>query len=144
MATFRAGRCQSPWRRSAIEGWRDWYRLISVDLGNGGDALGDSIGVVTRWKWPDAFEGVTVSDLRAVQAAIADGGPWRKDLQPKDWAGYAVASVLKLDAENKAHRAKIATMLKTWIKNGMLVVVEGEDAKRNKRSFIEVGKPAND
>jgi hypothetical protein len=41
-------------------------------------------------------------------------------------------------------RAKIAGLLKTWIATGMLVVVEGEDAKRMKRSFIEVGTPADD
>jgi hypothetical protein len=43
----------------------DWYRLESVDLGNGGgDKPGDSVGVVTRWTWPDAFEGVTDSSVR--------------------------------------------------------------------------------
>ena len=31
-----------------------------------------------------------------------------------------------------------------WIENGMFVVVECLDAKREKRSFIEVGMPAND
>jgi hypothetical protein len=122
----------------------DWYRFESFDLGNGDDGqLGDSVGVVTRWAWPDAFDGVTVSDLRRVQAAIA-AGRWRESPQAKDWAGHAVANVLNLDATNKAVRAKIAGLLKTWIATGMLVVVEGEDAKRMKRSFIEVGTPADD
>jgi hypothetical protein len=35
--------------------------------------------------------------------------------------GHAVAAVLKLDVTNKAHRAKISSLLKTWIKNGALV-----------------------
>jgi len=122
----------------------DWYRLESFDLGNGGDDRpGDSVGVMSRWTWPDAFDGVTVSDLRAVQAAIA-AARWRESPQAKDWAGHAVAAVLKLDATNKAHRAKIASLLKTWISTGMLIVVEGEDAKRMPRKFIEVGKPADD
>ena len=112
--------------------------MIGVPLGNG-----DSVGVVTRWTWPDAFEGVTVSDLRAVQSAIA-AGRWRENCQAKDWAGHAVASVLELDAANKAHRAKIVSLLKTWIANGMLVVVEGKDERHETRSFIEVGKPADD
>ena len=59
---------------------------------------------------------MTVSDLRAVQAAIA-AGRWRENSQAKDWAGHAVATVLKLDATNKAHKAKIAGLLKTWIAN---------------------------
>ena len=104
---------------------------------------GDSVGVVTRWAWPDAFDGVTVTDLRAVQAAIA-AGRWRENSQAKDWAGHAVADILKLDPKNKAHKAKIASLLKTWIGNGMLVIVEGEDGSRRKRSFIEVGMPADD
>ena len=122
----------------------DWYHLESVDLGNG-DAKhpGDSVGVVTRWTWPDAFAGVTVSDLRAVQVAIA-ASRWRQSPQATDWAGHAVAAVLKLDPTNRAHRAKIAGLLKTWISTGMLVVAEGLDANREKRSFIEVGTPADD
>jgi hypothetical protein len=122
----------------------DWYRLESVDLGNGGDGKpGDSVGVVTRWKWPDAFDGVTVSDLRTVQTAIADGR-WRESSQAKDWAGYAVAKVLNLDPMNKAHKAKIAGLLKTWIANGALVVAEGQDEQRKKRSFVEVGTAADE
>jgi hypothetical protein len=33
--------------------------------------------VVTRWTWPDAFDGVSVSDLRAAQARVA-AGRWRR------------------------------------------------------------------
>ena len=83
---------------------RDWYRLDSVDLGNG-----DSVGVVTRWIWPDAFDGVTVSDLRKVQEAIA-AGCWRENSQAKDWAGHAVAKALNLDATIKAGKARISSL----------------------------------
>jgi AAA domain len=124
----------------------EWFSIASQGLGNGsGGPIDDQdyVGVVTAWKLPDAFEGVTVSDLRKVQAAIGEGR-WRENTQAKDWAGHAVARVLNLDAKNKAHRAKIAALLKTWIGNGMFVVVEGLDAKREKRDFIEVGMPADD
>ncbi len=117
----------------------DWYRIASVDLGNG-----DNVGVITRWKWPDAFDGVTVADLRKAQAAVRTGGPWRESPQAKDWAGHAIAKAMGLDPTNKADRAKVASLLKTWIKNGMFNVVDGEDAKRMPRKFIEVGEPAND
>lgn len=119
-----------------------WYKLTSVPLGNGNADVasdeGDQIGVVTPWQWPDALNGVTVSDLCRVQSAIA-GGKWRENSQAKDWAGYAVAKVLSLDVGQRADKARIATMLKTWIKNGALVIVEGLDEKRKPRSFIEVG-----
>ena len=125
-------------------GAAEWYRLEFFDLGNGGDGRpSDNVAVVARWKWPDAFEGVTVSDLRAVQAAIAEGR-WRESSQAKDWAGYAVAKAMGLDATNKMNRAKIASLLKTWIKTGALVIAEGQDEQRKRRSFIEVGEPAND
>ena len=122
------------------------FHLASQGLGNGGGGHVDDqdhVGVATPWKWPDAFAGVTVSDLRKAQEAIS-AGLWRESAQAKDWAGIAIARVLNLDPTIKAHRAKIAALLKTWIVNGMFVVVEGVDAKREKRSFIEVGKPAND
>jgi hypothetical protein len=116
----------------------DWYRLIGVEIGNG-----DNVVVVTEWKWPDAFDGVTVSDLHAVQAKIA-AGRYRESPQSQDWAGNAVAAVLRLDLSNKAHKAKAASLLKTWIANGMLRVVEAQDEKRMSRKFIEVGTHAND
>ena len=56
----------------------------------------------------------------------------------------AVADVLRLDASNKAARAKIASLLKTWTKNGMFVVVDGEDDKQMPRKFIEVGTPQSE
>jgi hypothetical protein len=32
----------------------DWYKLVSVDLGNGPKGMpGDSVGVVAKWEWPD-------------------------------------------------------------------------------------------
>jgi hypothetical protein len=117
----------------------DWYRIVSVDLPNG-----DSVGVATTWEWPNALDGVSVADLRKAQAAIATGGPWRENSQATNWAGVAVARVLNLDPTNKAHKAKVASLLKVWIANGMFVTVEGLDAKREKRSFIEVGEAAND
>jgi hypothetical protein len=132
----------------------DWFQTISVELGNS-DEFGnsDNVGVVTTWEWPDAFEGVTVKDLRAAQTEIAKGR-WRASSQAKDWAGHAIAKAIALDTTSKApkaakakarmNRAKIAEMLKTWIGNGMFVEVEGLDDRREKRKFIEVGKPADD
>src|SRR5262249_46464560 len=76
----------------------DWYRLASVDLGNG-----DQVGVVTAWAWPDPFEDVTVHDLRAAQKAVSEGGPWRADVRADMWVGKAIAGVLRLDPDDKAN-----------------------------------------
>jgi hypothetical protein len=111
-----------------------------VDLANG-----DKVGVVTQWKWPDLFDGITVSDLRAAQKAVAAGGRWRESSQAKDWVGKPITAALKLDPENKAHVKKIEGLLKAWIKSGMFVRVSGRDPKRrDERTFIEVGEWATD
>ena len=115
-----------------------WHELIGVEIGNG-----DNVVAVTQWKWPNALDGVTVRDLREVQAKIA-AGRYRESPQAADWAGHAVASILHLDLGNKAHKAKVASLLKTWIASDMLRPVEALDEQRRPRKFIEVGTPAND
>ena len=124
----------------------DWFALKSVSLGNGGPNpldQPDYVAVVTPWQWPDMMETVTVDHLRQVQAAVA-ASRWRENHQAKDWVGNAVAQVMNLDTANRNHKAKIIYLLKTWLSTGMLVAVDGEDGKRNKRTFIEVGEPATD
>jgi hypothetical protein len=71
----------------------EWFNLASQGLGNGsGGPIDDQdyVGVVVPWKLPDAFEGVTVADLRTVQAAIRVGR-WRENSRAKDWAGPSLA-----------------------------------------------------
>ena len=130
----------------------DWFHLVSVSLGNSELPSGpnplpvdnsDHVGVVTAWEWPEALADVTVDHLRQVQVVV-DAGRYRESSQAKDWVGFAVAQVLGLDPTNKAHKAKILGMLKVWMATKMLVTVEGEDAKRNKRTFVEVGEWASD
>ncbi|MCB1745186.1 MAG: AAA family ATPase, partial [Gammaproteobacteria bacterium] len=74
-----------------------WIKLAGQYLKNGpmGDA-GDSVGVATRWRWPDAMEGITPENLVAVQAAVA-GGQWRENIQAKAWVGKPIAEALGLD-----------------------------------------------
>jgi hypothetical protein len=78
-----------------------------------------------------------------VQQIVAERR-WRENVQAKDWVGKAVAQVLNLDADNKAHRSKISALLKAWMANGALVIVPGLDEQRRERSFVEVGEWAND
>jgi hypothetical protein len=121
----------------------DWFELKSVNLGNGGGVFGDSIGVVTVWQWPDHFADVSVGDLRQVQAKVAEGR-WRESSQSPAWVGHAVAAALRLETADKRQKAKISGLLKVWIQNGALKIVEGKDEKGTARSFVEVGKWAVD
>jgi AAA domain len=119
-----------------------WFNLANVGLGNGsGGDIDDQdyVGVVTSWKWPDAFADVTASDLDAVRTRVA-GGDWRKDPQAHAWVGKAIAEVLRLDVYDKTHRAKINALLAGWINSGALVEVEGLDAGRRPRVFVKAGQ----
>lgn len=111
-----------------------WYRMNNVDLDNG-----DAVGVACPWQPRDLFEGVTTSHLMRVQKAVG-AGEWRENAQAKAWVGYAVAEAMIMDADDEKDRKRIVAMLKEWIKNGVLEVVEGEDEKRMKRKFVVVGK----
>jgi hypothetical protein len=118
----------------------EWRKYLSIPLDNAkGDCPEDWIGVVTTWDWPDPMENLTLADLIAAQNAVSKGGPWRKDSQAKNWVGKPIAEALHLDVNDKADRNTIKGALKVWLKNKMFKEVEGEDAKRMKRIFIEVG-----
>ena len=120
----------------------EWCRLQSIHLGNAPNSLGDSVGVAMPWNWPDAFAGINVATLQAVQRRI-EGGAWREDTRAEAWAGKAVADVLKLDLDRKRDRARVLTLLKIWIKTGVLKVVERPDGHRKPKTFVEVGEWAS-
>jgi hypothetical protein len=114
----------------------DWYRLESVDLGQG-----DHVGVVTPWAFPDPMGGIKVEDLLAVQRVVSEGN-YRRDHQSPDWVGNAVAKTLGLNLQNPADRSKVMLMIKTWLASGALVEVEKDDGRRRSRIFVEVGQCA--
>jgi hypothetical protein len=114
----------------------DWFKLASVDLGNGPDG-GDNVGVVTKWEWPDHLAGITASDFDKV-AAVVRGDKWRQSPQSSKWVGSAVARALDMDPENKGDKAKILSMLKFWLAAGSLIEVEGLDDARRSKKFVEV------
>ena len=106
-----------------------WFERISVPTPNG-----HNVGAVKSWKWPDAFVGITADDARRVQMAFAalQMDPPREDAQSKRWAGIEVARVLGLDADDKAVRARIKTLIKTWISPGVLGTVEVQDTRNGR------------
>ncbi|QLP97482.1 MAG: hypothetical protein HZY79_08885 [Rhodoblastus sp.] len=116
----------------------NWFQMKSVDLGNGSmTVLGDEIGVVAEWKWPDPLDDVDVADLEAVKRIVASG-QWRENVQAKDWVGRAVAEALDLDATDIRHKDKIRGLLKVWMKNKVFVVVRRPDANGDERPYVEV------
>ena len=116
----------------------DWFRLKSVDLGNGPLGPGDSVGVVTQWQWPNPLDGVTGRDFDKVAAVIRDG-EWKKNVQASNWVGYAVAKALGLDLTKQADKTKVLGLLKVWLGAGSLVVVKRLDPdRRETKDYLEV------
>lgn len=118
----------------------DWLYLASVSLGNGPNG-GDSVGVAIPAKLPDPFEDVTLDDLRAVQSKVAQG-EWRADSQATDWVGKVVAEVIGLDLGRASDKAKAKALIKTWIGNDALRIVERKNEKRVVKRYVEVGDTA--
>lgn len=120
---------------------RAWFKLESVAVGNGYHDLdiGDLVGVVSPWKWPDPLDGMTVSDLDKVRAKVASG-EWRENVQSAQWVGKAVAEALGLDLGNAADKAKIKSALRIWLGTGALIKVDRKDANHESRTFVEVGE----
>jgi phage/plasmid primase-like uncharacterized protein len=112
----------------------DWYRMNNVDLANG-----DSVGVACGWSPPDAFDGITTHHLIQAQKAIG-AGKWRENYQAKAWAGHAIAPILDLDPSDKRDRKRLATILKKWIREGVLAIAIDEDEKRMEKEFVVVGR----
>ncbi len=105
-----------------------WYERISVELENG-----DSVASIKPWQWPDAFDGVSAIDAIRVHGLVASANPTpRFSSQSTNWVGKIVADVLGLDLEDKAHRARVNSMISTWIKTKVLVVEEIEDSRNGR------------
>lgn len=123
----------------------DWLRLESVALGNGDgpfDPDGDHLGVMTAWTPPSVLEGVSAADLLRCQQAVAEGGPWRKDAQCKDWVGVPIAIALGLDPTDKGARGKVNRLLPIWIRNKAFKVEYRPDQNHKPRPFVVVGEQA--
>jgi hypothetical protein len=121
----------------------DWYKLVSVGLGNGplGPNVigGDSIGVVTKWEWPDVTKGLSGRDFELAAAAI-QAGKWRADVQAKQWVGRVVAKALGYDLDDRADKAAVKQLVQYWISTGALVVVDDYTDKREIKQFVRVAE----
>jgi AAA domain len=116
-----------------------WFQLLNVALDNG-----DYVGVVAPWTPPDAFAGITVSDLLRCQHAI-DGKNYRAFDTARDWVGHVIATVLDIDVATDAGKARIKQIIDTWLRNGALKKDGVTDKKTGRSSpCIFVGKWANE
>lgn len=117
-----------------------WRRFANVSLGNGAGPLdpADQIGVVEQWRWPSPDD---------VKAELPDGafeallrklecGNYRESDQAIQWAGDAVAEVLRLDPKQPDDKRRIKGLLRSWLQSGDLQTVVKHDHKRVDRKYI--------
>ena len=92
--------------------------------------------MVALWRFPGAFDNVSTAHMDKVRAMAAGGG-YRSDVQSADWVGVAIAEVLGLDPETD--RRRIKALLKVWIGNRALKIVQRKDARRHEKSYVVPG-----
>jgi hypothetical protein len=125
--------------------YADWFKLVSVDLGNSDDGWeggGDQVGVVTPWSYPVAdVPRITPFDIARAQAAIRDGGPWRADQRStrEPWVGIPIAQTLSLDLTSKIDKRFVADLIRDWLGAGLLRRVDGVDDHHEARVYVEAG-----
>ncbi|MEM6410232.1 MAG: AAA family ATPase [Pseudomonadota bacterium] len=117
-----------------------WMRLVSVFPQNKEDDALVSVGVVERWDFPSAFEGVTVNHLYQFQKAI-DGEFPGADVRASDWAGHDLARVCGLSPDDPADKSKLKRMIAGYEKSG--AIKRTPQQRKNgggKRPVFEVGE----
>ncbi len=112
-----------------------WFQKVSVKTPNG-----HHVGALERWKYPDAFEGVTVDDACAVQAWLRqhEDDPPRLNVQSSTWVGHAIARVLEWDSDDKTCREKLSRIVKKWVETGVLEVIEIDDTRNGRKAKVVI------
>ena len=123
-----------------------WLERESVTIDNGDEfEPGDSVGVVSPWTPPDAFDDIGPDKARSLLNTIDKG--YTADVRysknkGKRWAGQVIVDgVLEVDEG----RAKL--IIKTWVALGVLFEDEyrnGDTRKDEKGLFVDLGKLPGD
>jgi AAA domain len=124
-----------------------WFKLISVSIGNGTEAYphGDSVQTVERWYPPDSFAKLnTISIdqiLNKIEAGPYEDGRYSSAANATDRAAWKVVQQICPDFTDKQAKH----VIKTWLKNGVLVKQDHEDPKdRHNHPSLFVGqRPSN-
>jgi hypothetical protein len=123
---------------------REWYRLISVDIGNA-DAdypAGDNVQAVERWRPKPLFNDLSNSVINSIFDELRKGpepgeqySPTRREKSNERWAGDVIA---KLSGKNLDQANEI---LKAWISTGVLIADDyTSPARRAPRAGITLNE----
>ncbi len=119
----------------------NWFRLVSVPLGNGSGNMdfGDEVAVASEWRPPSRSARATLSaeQIAAVKAEVAHG-EHRLDVRSPIWIGNAITAALDIDPSVRGARRGVEAVIDRLITDGHLKVVKRLDAKRREKDFVEV------
>jgi hypothetical protein len=95
---------------------------------------GEWIGVCIPYTLPDAFDGISGKDAKAAQRIVADahtdGEPLRESSQSPKWVGLPIADMLGIDITEKKGKAKVSSIIKTWLRTNVLATEKVFDPKK--------------
>jgi hypothetical protein len=120
-----------------------YRKMIGVKIANG-----EWIGVCVGYQLPDVFDGISGKDAKAAQKIVADahssGNPLRESSQSTSWVGIPISDMLGIDISEKKGKAKLALILKTWLRTNVLTVEKMFDQKKGRDvPIIVVGEWIN-
>ena len=104
-------------------------RLVSVLLPNG-----DNVQAVEPWIFPKPFGEVGQDDQDYFRSLVRDSN-YRVDSRSPQWLGLELAAKYDRDPKTKGDAVWIATILKTWVENGVFKKVQRYDDRRELRWF---------
>ena len=116
-----------------------WLERHSIHINNAAMGDGDSVGVVSPWTPPDAFDGITPEKAREILLAInqqlCETGRWSNSKQAgKRWVGNLIMDMAIDKSEGDAKQ-----IIKTWMESGVLFEDEYlDEQQRKQRKCVEV------
>jgi 5S rRNA maturation endonuclease (ribonuclease M5) len=111
-----------------------WFRLVGVPLGNGTELYphGDEVQAVEPWippdTWADLSKPILNDILTDIDAGLPDGERYSDAASAKSRAAWRV--ILKHAPDKTEKQAR--DIIKTWVKNGVLVAYEYDNQKTRK------------
>ena len=103
---------------------------------------GEWIGVCIPYELPDAFDDVSPKHAKRIQQIVADahsnGEPLKESSQSPNWIGIAVADLIGVDITEKRGKAKINTIIRTWLRTNVLATEKVFDKKKGREMPVIV------
>jgi hypothetical protein len=113
-----------------------WFKLVSVNIGNATEAYpnGDEVQTVVPWNPPRVWEGLSSVILHTVLTEIDTGMP-NGQRYTDAGGGKGDRAAWKVVQKHCADRSEgqCREIIKTWVKNGVLYVVEYDDPVDRKK-----------